>query len=191
MLSNKETILDNLKLVTFPKEVLESIPALSNDKINEELSDDEDLDKKINNSQQNLIIFKKALYNTRIKREEAFERAQNGIINEYCYRDILIRQMGEYRKAKKIANDAINTENYENLNNLAVKEKDKLMNMYETYNRIRDDESLEIANDAILEESNAMHFMIFEMSKLLDTLIERSGDQGESVINEISQLLED
>jgi hypothetical protein len=29
------------------------------------------------------------------------------------------------------------------------------------------------------------------MSKLLDTLIERSGDQGESIINEISQLLED
>jgi hypothetical protein len=210
MLSNKEkdqvkSILknfkqqENLKLVTFAKEILESNNTLTDEKIvsnlitnsKSELPNNKNIDDKINICQQNLIIFKNALHKTRIDRERAFERAQNGIINEYCYRDYLIKQMEEYRKAKKVANDAISTENYENLTNLAIKEKYKLMNMYETYNRIRDDESLQIANDAIIAESDAMQFMNAEMSKLLDVLIERSGDQGESVINEISQLLED
>jgi hypothetical protein len=210
MLSNKEkeqvkSILKNFKqqesskLVTFAKEILESNNSLTDDKIisnlisksTYQLPNNRDINNKIEICQQNLIIFKKALDNTRLRREETFDRAQKGIINEYCYRDILIRQMEEYRKAKKVANDATNTENYDNLTNLAIKEKYKLMNMYETYNKVRDDESLQIANDAILAESEAMQFMNAEMSKLLDALIEKSGDQGESVIYEISELLED
>jgi hypothetical protein len=61
--------------------------------------------------------------------------------------------------------------------------------IFDTYNKVRNESSLEIANDAIMDEYNAHGFLLNCMSDLIGALIELSGDQGESIINEVKLIL--
>lgn len=61
--------------------------------------------------------------------------------------------------------------------------------MFDTYNRIRDEASLEIANEAFLDESNAKQFLLNCQSDLINALMDLADDQGESVINDVNELL--
>ena len=57
------------------------------------------------------------------------------------------------------------------------------------YIKVRDVNSLEVANNAILLESDARDFMLNCMSKLVDALIELNGDESDNIINEAEEIL--
>jgi len=150
-----------------------------------------DREKRITLLRQNLTIFKNAVRRTRDKSEEAFNRAEIGLTQDYIYRDIVEKQIDAYKNAKKLADESINTENWSNLNELANKEKHILAENLKTYERVRDVEALEISNNAILDEENARQFMLNCMADLIGELIELAGDKSELIIEEAKLLLND
>ena len=135
-------------------------------------------EKKIRILQENLIIFREALTNTRIRMENEFQNAKNDLLTEYNYRNNLQKQLDMY---KFVLHDS-DKEKIE-------QEKNKLQKIYETYNKIKNPLSLERANNAILDESDAHTFLLNSMSALLDEIIDLVGDQGESITKEIDELL--
>jgi hypothetical protein len=141
-------------------------------------SNESDILNKIDTIKQNLVIFKNAYRKMSLKSNESFEHAELGLKNEYNYRKEVIKQLEEYKLAIKNGD-----------NNKIILEKEKLSIIFDTYNKFRNDSSLEIANDAILDEYNAHGFLLTCMSDLIGALIELSGDQGESVINEVKLIL--
>jgi hypothetical protein len=135
-------------------------------------------EKKIRILQENLTIFREALTNTRIRMENEFQNAKNDLLTEYNYRNNLQKQLDMYKFVL-----------YDNDKEKIEQEKNKLQKIYETYNKIKNPLSLERANNAILDESDAHTFLLNSMSALLDEIIDLVGDQGESITKEIDELL--
>jgi len=135
-------------------------------------------EKKIRILQENLTIFREALTNTRIRMENEFQNAKNDLLTEYNYRNNLQKQLDIY---KFVLHDSDKDK--------IEQEKNKLQKIYETYTKIKNPLSLERANNAILDESDAHTFLLNSMSALLDEIIDLVGDQGESITKEIDELL--
>ena len=146
-------------------------------------------EEKVNIIKQNLIIFKNAYRSMRIKSDEALERVEIGLTQEYYYRENVSKQIDIYKIAKNNADDSIGSDDYDVKKNLANDEKEKLSKIFDIYNKIRDEDSLEIADNAILDEANAHAFLLNCMSDLIGALMDLAGDQGESLINEINSIL--
>jgi hypothetical protein len=145
--------------------------------------------KKIEELEKNLIIFKNAIRNTYLKMETTFEAAKKHLLDEYNYRKILIKQIEIYKNAKQDEDEHIGKDDYEKFSNNTLNEKKELLSKYQNYNKITRNSFLESANDAILNEFNAHDFLLNNMSKLLDEILDLVGDHGESVRNEVESIL--
>jgi hypothetical protein len=145
--------------------------------------------KKIEELEKNLIIFKNAMRNTYHKMETTFEETKKQLLNEYNYRQILIKQIEIYKYAKQDEDNHIGKDDYEKFSNNTLNEKKELLSKYQNYNKITNNSFLDSANEAILDEFNAHEFVINGMSKLLDEILDLVGDNGESVRNEVESIL--
>jgi hypothetical protein len=146
---------------------------------------------KILNLRQNLIIFKKAVNKSQIDVDKSFDRAIQGLANEYLYRESVEKQLNKYKASVKLAQDATGTDTVKDLNDAIAKEKTELANTLEIYNNKRDVEGLEIANNAMLAENEARGFMLDCMADLIGELMALSDDKSDSLINEAESLLKD
>jgi len=151
---------------------------------------------KILNLRQNLIIFKKAVNKTQIDADKSFDRAIQGLANEYLYRESVEKQLNKYKASIKLAQDAIGTDgtdgkDLKDLNDNISKEKTELANILEIYNNKRDIEALEIANNAMLAENEARGFMLDCMADLIGELMELSDDKSDQLIDEAESILND
>jgi len=144
---------------------------------------------KILNLRQNLIIFKKAVNKSQIDVDKSFDRAIQGLANEYLYRESVEKQLNKYKASVKLAQDAIGTDTVKDLNDAIAKEKTELANTLEIYNNKRDVEGLEIANNAMLAENEARGFMLDCMADLIGELMALSDDKSDSLINEAESIV--
>jgi hypothetical protein len=144
---------------------------------------------KILNLRQNLIIFKKAVNKSQIDVDKSFDRAIQGLANEYLYRESVEKQLNKYKASVKLAQDAIGTDTVKDLNDAITKEKTELANTLEIYNNKRDVEGLEIANNAMLAENEARGFMLDCMADLIGELMALSDDKSDSLINEAESIV--
>jgi hypothetical protein len=150
---------------------------------------DEEKIKKIKILEQNLVIFKNAVIKTSIDADKSFERVRCAINKDYQYREFLEEKIIIYKNAKKIAKESIGLPNWKFLNDIAIREKYKLATELETYNKNRDINSYQIADDAQMNEAEAREFLLVAKSKLLDALMDLVGDKSENLINEAELLL--
>jgi hypothetical protein len=145
--------------------------------------------KKIEDLEKNLIIFKNTIRNTYLKMETTFEAAKKHLLDEYNYRKILIKQIEIYKSAKQEEEEHIGKDDYKNFSNNTLLKKKELLSKYQNYNKITKKSFLDSANDAILDEFNAHDFLLNNMSKLLDEILDLVGDNGESVRKEVESIL--
>ena len=144
---------------------------------------------KITEIKKNLCIFKNAVNKTRNDLEKAFDRTINGLENSYHYREFVEKRINNYKKLKKDIGSYIGTDKWEKYKNDINEEKKELEKVLKAYIKVRDVDSLEIANKTILLESDARDFMLSCMSDLIGALIELNGDTSDNIINDAESIL--
>ena len=144
---------------------------------------------KIIEIKKNLCIFKNAVNTTRNDLEKAFYRSINGLEHGYNYRGFVKNHINKYKKLQEEIGSYIGTDKWEKYKNDINEEKKELEKVLKAYIKVRDVNSLEVANNAILLESDARDFMLNCMSKLVDALIELNGDESDNIINEAEEIL--
>ena len=144
---------------------------------------------KILEIKKNLCIFKNAVNNTRNDLDKAFERTINGLEHGYHYRSFVENHINNYKKLQEDIGSYIGTDKWEKYKNDINEEKKELEKVLKAYIKVRDVESLEIANNTILLESDARDFMLSCMSDLIGSLIELNGDKSDNIINEAEAIL--
>ena len=144
---------------------------------------------KIIEIKKNLFVFKNAVNKTRNDLDKAFDRSINGLENGYHYRGIVEKHINNYKKLQDEIGSYIGTDKWDKYKNALNEEKKKLEKVLKAYIKVRDVESLEIANNKIVLESEARDFMLSCMSDLIDTLIELNGDKSDNIINEAESIL--
>lgn len=144
---------------------------------------------KIIEIKKNLCIFKNAVNNTRNDLDKAFERTINGLENGYHYRVFVENRINNYKNLQNNIGSYIGTDKWEKYKNDINEEKKELAKILKAYIKVRDVDSLEIANNAILLESDARDFMLSCMSDLIGSLIELNGDKSDNIISEAELIL--
>jgi hypothetical protein len=144
---------------------------------------------KITEIKKNLCIFKNAVNKTRNDLEKAFDRTINGLENGYHYRKFVEKRISNYKNLQKDIGTYIGTDEWEKYKNDINEEKKELEKVLKAYIKVRDVDSLEIANKTILLESDARDFMLSCMSDLIGALIELNGDTSDNIINDAESIL--
>jgi len=150
-----------------------------------------DNESRVTTLKQNLLLFKRAYHNAKSDSDEAFERVIRALDHDYHYRGFLEKQIEIYKKAlKNLLETDKRDDKYQSLNVFAINEKYKLEDMLKTYNRVRDVESFQIAEEKALIEAEAKDFLLNCQSELIGAMIELNGDKSDNLIEEANKLLE-
>jgi len=144
---------------------------------------------KIIEIKKNLCVFKNAVNKTRNDLDKAFDRSINGLENGYYYREFVKKHINNYKKLQNEIGSYIGTDKWEKYKNDLNEEKKELEKVLKAYIKVIDVESLEIANNTILLESDARDFMLSCMSDLIGSLIELNGDESDNIINDAELIL--
>jgi hypothetical protein len=150
-----------------------------------------EIESKITRLKHNLLFLKKAYSNAKNDSDEAYERVILALDHDYNYRNLLVKQIEIYKKAKQILLETDKKDDkYQSLNVRAINEKYKLSDMLSTYNRVRDVESFQIAEEKALIEAEAKDFLLNCQSELIGAMMDLNGDKSDELIEEANLLLE-
>jgi hypothetical protein len=134
--------------------------------------------KKIIDLKQNLSIFNREYIKLRVNANKAIDDSFASINSEYYYNKFLMLQLKKYKEAQKSPET-----------NDLTDQKNNLKEIYNSYKNLKNQNILNNANEAILNESYARDLLLNCQSDLIGALLELNEHQDDSVINEIDNLI--